>query len=120
MTDLSKVVTSPLFCYGTLRPSEKATHFIAGYHMYDYGKFPYIVKGSGDSYVYGNLCEVSEEEWPELDAYEGVRRGLYTREKTIAYPVGYSLLSEGKECYVYVATNNIHPQRIDSGDWFNR
>lgn len=107
--------TNLLLTYGTLRPSTTATHKLPGYAMYNYGKFPYIVPGMGC--VYGNLCEVGEHEWADLDRYEGVDRGLYTRELVACTDLK---TEEATICYVYVATSALHPKRIESGDWYNR
>lgn len=104
-----------LFAYGTLRPYKHATHRLDNHAMYDYGKFPYIVHSIG-SVVHGNVVKVTESQLKELDKYEGVDRGLYTREKVEASDYQGNRF----ECFVYVATRNIHPQLVTSGDWFNR
>ena len=109
-------MTNYLFAYGTLRPSTIATHKLPGYAMYNYRKYPYIIRSPEHS-VLGNLCAVTEAELAELDVYEGVDRGLYTREV-----VGCLNLEtdEATICYAYIATPTLHPERIESGDWYNR
>ena len=104
-----------LFAYGTLRPSTTATHVLHGFDIFDYGKYPYVVRG--DHVVMGNLCSVSPEEWKKLDRYEGIHKGLYTREKATAVSLETGLKTP---CYVYVATDTLHPKRIQSGDWYDR
>lgn len=113
MTDKLNAV----FVYGTLRPSKVATHCIYDHDMYDYGRFPYLAKREGAEAVKGNVIYVTDEQLEQLDHYEGVERGLYTRETCRAYP-----MPEGEHvhCFVYVATDRMHPKRISSGDWFQR
>lgn len=110
-----------VFVYGTLRGLAKqseATHTLTNYAMYDYGRFPYIVEDENgdDSEVLGNVIEVTEKELKELDRYEGVERGLYTRNTVEVHDDS----GVAVKCFVYVATNNIHPRRIESGDWYNK
>ena len=109
-------MTNYLFAYGTLRPSTIATHKLPGYAMYNYGKYPYIIRSPEHS-VLGKLCAVTKAELAELDVYEGVDRGLYTREV-----VGCLNLETGAAtiCYADIATPTLHPERIESGDWYNR
>lgn len=119
MTDKLNAV----FVYGTLRPSKEATHELWGYKMYDYGRFPYLFEGnSAYDKVVGNVIYVTDEQLEQLDHYEGVERGLYTRQTVEVWPEGkeYSEEEEELECYVYVATDRLHPKRISSGDWFQR
>lgn len=114
-----------VFVYGTLRDiasggkQPDATHLLSGYQMYDYGAFPYIVKDGGAAVV-GNVIEVDDAQLEDLDRYENIANGLYTRETVEVW--ARSLLSEPppEKCFVYVATSNLHPQKVASGDWFKR
>lgn len=114
-----------LFVYGTLRPSKEWDAVLHGYVLRDYGKFPYITE---DGYVYDELCcaeftncvfgnvvEVSDEELEQLDIYEGVAKGYYSREKVIVLNKDFDKV----ECWVYVG-RSIHSPVIGSGDWYNR
>ena len=117
MTDKLNAV----FVYGTLRPSKEATHTIYCHEMYDYGRFPYLIKSDGNAEsVKGNLIYVTDEQLEQLDHYEGVERGLYTREDVLAFPIDSEGVTPGTQCFVYVATDRLHPKQISSGDWFNR
>lgn len=116
MTDKLNAV----FVYGTLRPSKVATHCIYDHDMYDYGRFPYLAKREGAEAVKGNVIYVTDEQLEQLDHYEGVERGLYTREVVYAYVLEEDCNLDVPECYVYVATDRLHPKRISSGDWYSR
>lgn len=104
-----------LFVYGTLRPTKLATHEVYNYAMYNYGKFPYIVQHVGAK-VSGNLVAVTDEELLTLDRHEGVHKGMYTREQVEVVDVD----DEVTTAYIYVATANLHPAQIASGDWFKQ
>lgn len=112
-----------VFVYGTLRTIASggrepvATHMLAGFQMYDSGKFPYIIVDP-DATVYGNIITVNEKQLADLDKYENLAAGLYTREKVSVRSI--SDLNETTECFVYVATSELHPQKVTSGDWFRR
>jgi len=103
-----------VFVYGTLRYlANPATHFLYGFNMFDTGKFPFIKPGHG--IVYGNVIEVSDNDLKELDLYESVASGLYTRETVRAQEVASG---NEVECFVYVAGPCLLPKRIiPSGDW---
>ena len=116
MTDKLNAV----FTYGTLRPSKEAIHELWGYKMYDYGRFPYLAKRQGAEAVKGNVIYVTDDQLEQLDKYEGVDRGLYTREVVCAYSLDSNPHLDVTDCFVYVATDRLHPKRIPSGDWFNR
>ncbi|UFK09567.1 gamma-glutamylcyclotransferase [Xanthomonas phage DES1] len=114
MTTLHKV-----FTYGTLRAysdSPDATHMLCGYEMYDYGKFPYLLQGLRTDEVYGNILAVDDAELAELDMYEGIEAGLYTREEVVAWDL---YLKVDVKCFVYVQ-KKLHPKKIESGDWHRR
>ena len=102
-----------IFVYGTLRPSKRASHWIEGFDMYTAGAYPYVAKGS--SRVYGNVIEVDDDELDNADRYEGVARGLYTREKTTAYDM---LTGVREEVQLYVAGKD-WPTIVQSGDWYD-
>lgn len=110
-----------VFIYGTLRQEfSEATHLISGYGMYNYhDKFPYIIKEEGaDSQVVGNLLMVDDKGLDQLDRYEGVGSGLYTREQVEVFSLEEGEWSE-ELAWVYVA-GNIAPPKIESGDWHER
>lgn len=108
-----------VFVYGTLRPSKVATHILYGFEMYNYGKFPYIIRSSEfGAQVLGNVISVDDKELAELDLYEGVAKRLYTRNTVLVHAI-----EDGEQlttCFVYVATSVLHPPLIASGDWFNQ
>jgi gamma-glutamylcyclotransferase (GGCT)/AIG2-like uncharacterized protein YtfP len=104
-----------VFVYGTLRDGNPATHTLADYAMYDYGKFPYIVEEAG-ARVHGNIGTVDDKELTALDKYEGVERGLYTRRSVT---VTQDESGERQQAFAYIG-GNIHPRLIPSGDWLNR
>lgn len=109
-----------VFAYGTLRElakNDEATHELWGFGMFDYGKFPYVVPRNSVVPVQGNVIEVDDSQLAELDRYEGVERGLYTRERVA---VKEKSTRANIMCFVYVATDKLHPRRIESGDWYNR
>ena len=113
-----------LFVYGTLRPSKTATHVLIKHAMYNYfNRFPYIVPIEGHGRVVGELIEVSDDDLVALDHYEGVERGLYTRETVKVLEMGDPKKAQNwktEQAFVYVATNQLHPSTIKSGDWFSR
>jgi len=112
-----------LFVYGTLRAGHpNSARFgldgkapcvsnvkLMGHQLFDLGWYPGIRPGAG--YVVGDLFDVEDSQWAELDAYEGVP-SLYTRE-TVSVG-GFS----GVQVYIYHA--DINKQPIASGDWFNK
>lgn len=71
-----------LFVYGTLRKGGISHHllnnaqviregvWLKGYTLYSAGWYPLAVL-SPDEQIKGDVVAVSEESWPELDAYEG-------------------------------------------------
>lgn len=112
-----------LFVYGTLRPKDKSgtivppSHHLHGYAMYDYGRFPFIIHtGNNADLVQGNLLTVSNRELKELDLYENVASGLYSRE--IVEVLGIHTI-ETIKAFVYVGNSQLVPARIKSGDWFS-
>lgn len=107
-----------VFVYGTLRPEGVApTHELYDYTMYNYfNRFPYLVFEEGRSLIVGVIVEVTDKELKEMDKYENVKSGLFTR---IQVTVQDLTTAEDVEAFVYVA-GNIHPPVIESGDWFSR
>lgn len=114
---------SKLFMYGTLRDGEPATHRLEGYRMFlvqgaNSRNFPFLQKTEGGCYsAVGNVQPVSDADLVELDRYEGIDRGLYTREK-----LSVVNLRTGRKtkAWVYVGGPTLVYQPIDSGDWFSR
>lgn len=105
-----------VFVYGTLRPKgRKATHTLSGYAMMNAGPYPYIIPSTHDTdHVYGNVITVTDKELQDMDRYEGVNRGLYTREKVTVY-AGHN----SEYVYAYVAGPDF-PRPVPSGDWYER
>lgn len=118
MLCLGNRLTTKLFVYGTLRNGEPATHYLMGYGLYDYGKFPYITtQGSEDNYVMGNVIDVTDEELARMDTYESIKTGLFVRERVYAYEKGPE--PAPFTCYAYVG-GSVVPRRIGTGDWLNQ
>lgn len=113
-----------VFVYGTLREdkSKKAPPFmLLGYKMFEYPggnfPFPYITKtGDVADKVYGEVLKVDGEQLKQLDYYEGVDRGMYTRDTVSLLQLGSS---EEVEAFVY-AEASLHPKEVKSGNWFRR
>ncbi len=113
--------TYKVFVYGTLRQSKTVTtHTLPDYQMYAANgisfNFPFIRPHTG-SHVKGELLEVTAAELSELDNYEGVSRGLYTRESKVVVPHDGG---DAVEAFVYVGGEHFLPPAIASGDWFHR
>jgi len=114
-----------VFVYGTLRTIAsggklpEANYMLSGFQMYDYGKFPYIVPDP-DAAVYGNMLVVNDEDLAQLDKYENVSGGLYTREEVDVQPMAVIGDVPTVKAFVYVATSELHPKKVTSGDWFRR
>lgn len=106
-----------LFAYGTLkRGCKNHAHLPArrylgeaqtgpGWALYDLGDYPGMVAdAAGTEPVRGELWEVDETAWSQLDRFEGVDEGLYVREEivlagpagTAAYTYRYLLPHEGR------------------------
>lgn len=107
-----------IFIYGTLREGfTSATHTLPGYMLLAYQgrdfSFPYIVQHQ-DGNVVGNVLEVDDTELEQLDKYENIRSGLYTREKVKIKDNE----SEGFiNAWAYIAGPALF-NVIESGDWF--
>lgn len=123
----------PVFVYGILLSGELSHDSLAavaadvqeavmpGAVVHDLGPFPMLRPGTGR--VVGELVwlrqEVSEETLAELDRIEGVRRGLYRRERRTVLLTGCGPLVEA---WVYVGSEAIAEQHpiAPSGDWRRR
>ena len=81
-----------LFVYGSLKRGFSANEFFKEqrfiseaktepvYRMYDYGGFPGVVEVDEGGYaIEGEVWEVAEPLFDQLDHYEGVAEGLYSR-----------------------------------------
>lgn len=116
-----------VFVYGTLRPKGKsATHILYDYTLYNYyDRFPFVLKtlGSGN-HVNGNIIEVDDQGLLDLDRYENLESGLYTREKVRVFNTDnlFNADDSKKYCYAwcYIGSASLSPTPIASGDWFNR
>ena len=113
-----------VFVYGTLREdkSKKTPPFILfGYKLFAYPggnfSFPYITKtGDTEDKVYGEVLNVNDEQLAELDKYEGVDRGMYSRETVGVVSV---TTQAPVKVFVYVE-KSLHPKAIPTGNWFRR
>ncbi len=117
-----------VFVYGTLlRGMERSQaldharflgHALTKGVLYDLGSFPAILKG--DSPVFGELYEASDNELRRLDVIEGFRESdpkgsLYVREE-----VSVVVLSDGREeqAFAYFYNDSVDPRkRIACGDY---
>jgi gamma-glutamylcyclotransferase (GGCT)/AIG2-like uncharacterized protein YtfP len=111
----------PLFVYGTLRQSRRASHFLAGYQLLDLGPFPGVVPKRGST-VMGNVVHVSEAELAACDRVEGVRRGFFNRVTVSVRNLPGFKGKDYESCFVYVAGNVLDHGRgvpVPSGDWHN-
>jgi len=114
-----------LFVYGTLRKEEcrnsllKECHFIGyacarGFNLYDLGSYPGMI--SGNSEVIGEVYEIPEELFQELDEIEGTPY-LYKRELINVILEDYSPLL----AYTYIYNGEVKSDTfIPSGDWKKR
>lgn len=107
--------TDKLFVYGTLRTKEEPTHSLMDHALYNAGPFPYI-RPAPTWDVHGCVIEVTPEELMAMDIYEGIERGLYTREKL---EVLNAETGEREMVWVYVGGPD-WPVLIESGDWYER
>lgn len=107
-----------VFVYGTLRTKGKdATHYLSGYALYNAGPYPYIVRDN-DYEVLGEVIEVTDDDLAQLDRYENIASGLYTREEVQVDPIS-GPHTPPTACFAYVAGKGL-PHRVSSGDWFNK
>lgn len=102
-----------LFTYGTLRPgSAPARELLAGCDrvstatvrgtLYDLGEYPALLL-TGEDEVEGEIWRCPTGVLPRLDAYEGVRTGLFRRAGVRASGIG---------CWVYVAGPRLGPRLL--------
>jgi gamma-glutamylcyclotransferase (GGCT)/AIG2-like uncharacterized protein YtfP len=89
-----------------------------GYAMYDYGKFPFILKEQGGT-VRGEIIEVTNAELKELDRYENTASGLYSRQKVNVLAKRELNLPDLSGVFVYVGHKSLLPPRINSGNWYS-
>lgn len=116
-----------VFVYGTLRgglPEDAvATHKLHGAQLWEIHSgnfaFPSVrITGNTEDVVVGNVLTVSKKELKELDRYENVASGLYSRQRVTVY--GVDSYDEQVEAWVYVGSDTLFPSQIQSGDWFDR
>ena len=81
-----------VFVYGTLMKGQRANHYLDGstylgryllrdYAMYHLGSYPGIILQKGES-VIGEVYEIPESLWEQMDAYEG-EGSLYHRRHAV-------------------------------------
>lgn len=115
-------MTTKLFVYGTLMAGEKVTHQLPGYMMFavqgDKFNFPVIQpvpdEWDADVVVYGCILEVDDQQLQQLDYYEGVARGMYSREKVTVYNLETSSV---ESVQVYVGGPVLVNKPIPYGVW---
>lgn len=115
-------MTTKLFVYGTLMGGEKATHRLPQYMMFAVqGKtfnFPVIQpvpdEWDADLNVSGCILEVDDDELKQLDYYEGVSRGMYTREKVNVVSLANDTI---ETVQVYVGGPALVNKPITDGVW---
>lgn len=116
-----------LFVYGTLRkdkdPETTPPFVLGGYKMFVYKgnfEFPYIQKtGNPEDRVLGEVLTVSNTQLKELDLYEGVARGMYSRDTVRVHNTDNDEHLQFEECFVYVE-KDFAPKPVLSGNWFRR
>lgn len=113
------------FCYGTLKKDFSA-HFILKnapaafygeiktkdcYHLYDVGDFPGVVLDeSKQGGVVGELYEVPQAAFNQLDKYECVNTGLFRRDVIE--------LEDGTKAYAYIFNSDMSNAKIiENGFW---
>jgi gamma-glutamylcyclotransferase (GGCT)/AIG2-like uncharacterized protein YtfP len=112
-----------VFVYGTLRNNEPATHKLMCYTMRKVpGKefdFPFVEYDEDTrSGVLGNIIEVNDKELAQLDIYEGVAHGLYSRIRRYVRPLDDT--GDASEVWVYIGGPALVYPIIESNDWFNQ
>ena len=114
-----------LFVYGTLKKNFSAHRILKQspaaflgeakttpeYHLYDVGSFPGLIfDDSSEGGVFGELYQVPEAAFKNLDRYECVNTGLFRREEII--------LEDETKAYAYIFNSNVeNAKRIDEGVW---
>ena len=114
-----------IFVYGTLK-SGFSDHFLLkkapaafygkirtkpNYHLYDVGSFPgLILDESVEGGVEGELYEVPQSAFKDLDKYECVSSGLLKRELIE--------LEDGTKAYAYLFKSDLdNASKVKSGRW---
>lgn len=114
-----------LFVYGTLKKGFSAHRILKQapaaflgeaktkpeYHLYDVGSFPgIIIDATSDGGVHGELYQVPEAAFKNLDRYECVSTGLFRRDEIE--------LEDGTKAYAYIFNSNVeNAVKIDEGIW---
>jgi len=74
-----------LFVYGILKTGTNPPCFVKG-EVYSLGGFPGAIKiGEADTWVKGELRNITDEELLRFDIIEGVKHGHYRRIETTVY-----------------------------------
>lgn len=118
MAGLNKV-----FTYGTLRDGQEPTHRLPGYMMFvvrgNTFNFPFIQAYPWQDQqpnIFGNIMEVSDEELAQLDVYENVESGLYTREEVVVYSLE-SRVSKPEIVQAYIGGPVLARPIVINGTW---
>jgi gamma-glutamylcyclotransferase (GGCT)/AIG2-like uncharacterized protein YtfP len=114
-----------LFVYGTLKRNFSAHRLLKNapaaflgeikttphYHLYDVGSFPGLLfDATQECGVQGELFEVPEAAFRDLDRYECVNSGLFRREKIE--------LEDGTKAHAYLFNSDTdNAVKIESGLW---
>jgi gamma-glutamylaminecyclotransferase len=118
-------IMAKLFVYGTLKQGfhahfllKKAPAALYGeirtrpeYHLYDVGSFPgLILDVASQGGVTGELYEVPQSAFKDLDRYECVGTGLFKRE--------IIELEDGTKAYAYLFNSDLeNASKVESGRW---
>lgn len=117
-----------LFVYGTLKKGFSAHRILKqspaaflgeakttpDYHLYDVGSFPGLIfDDSCDGGVHGELYQIPEAAFKNLDRYECVNTGLFRREEIE--------LEDGAKAQAYIFNSNVeNAVKINEGVWVDR
>lgn len=118
-------IMAKLFVYGTLKKDFHAHSLLKScpaafygeiktkpdYHLYDVGSFPGLVfDESQEGGVTGELYEIPQSSFNQLDRYECTATGLFRREVIE--------LEDGTKAYAYIFNSDLdHAKKIENGIW---
>lgn len=113
MTNPKNEKTHLIAVYGTLFDEKAPKDMIPG-RIYDLGAFPgYKPDLDSDDMVFCSIIEVNDENLSQIDVYEGVSAGLYSRQMLET--------ALGRDVWVYTYNGEVDPDRlIESGCWIGR
>lgn len=114
---------SLLFCYGSLKKDGDAHHMLGNatfrgkavtrpsYRLYHVSWFPGMVRGPDEGGgVHGELYEVPDEAWADLDEYECVDEGLFVRAEIE--------MNDGTKAFTYLYNHSVEGRKeVKNGSW---